>query len=174
MAEPGDSSASQAQPLSLRTILRAAGNLCGSEPCTGSLSSESSLQVKRFVLTDFTTVNRTTTVHFVQQFLDELCTKTPALSQDFMMPLYDSLFSKPDSDHMIGSSTALGRLLSYNIIAIGILHSPNSIVLGPLASNLHDTALDKMPMSLENEDTVLALQFQLSLVIYSLYSSPGG
>ncbi|KAL2060212.1 hypothetical protein VTL71DRAFT_9607 [Oculimacula yallundae] len=174
MAEPGDSSATHVQPLSLQTILRAAGNLRGSEPYIGCLTSESSLQVKRPMLTDFTTVTRTTTVHFVQHFLDEFCVKTPTLSQDYIMPLYDSLFSEPGSDHMIGGSIDLGQLLSYNIIAIGILHSPDSTALGSLASKLHATALDKMPLNLEKEDTVLALQFQLSLVIYSLYSSSGG
>jgi len=175
MAEPRDTSSSHDQPLSLQKILRAAANLCGSEPHAGKIKSlVTSRSERSSMLTKVTTLYKEEIRQYVQCFLDEVQTRTPAFPEDHVLLLCEALFSPGDDTHLIGSSTALSVLLAYNIIAIGVLHSPDNLTLRPLASRLHHITLKHIPATMENENVLAAFQFMLLLIIYSIHSDSGG
>lgn len=61
----------------------------------------------------------------------------------------------------------------YMIVAIGMLLSPDPGV-HLLASSLHDTAREKLPVIMETCDSIMSIHCMLLLVHYSMLSSSGG
>jgi hypothetical protein len=174
MAEPRDAASTYDQPLSLQKVLQAANNLCGSEPYLGKLKPALSLRRTPALRSDLSTINEDETKHFESCFLEEAPLRTPAFSADLILSTHAALFPQGVTVHVIGSSKDLATLLAYSIVSIGILHSPDSTSLKPLASKLHEVSVELMPSTIEKEDNVLTLRLLLALTIYSIYTGDGG
>lgn len=179
MAEPRDSSSrsSLSQPISLQTMLKAATSIQGSEPYRSALPNSVANSRKGtidLVGTSVFSITREMTLEFVHNYINQLSFRFPALNQDQILAHYDLVLPEDGDSHVVGSVADLKVFITYNIIAVGILLSPEANTLRPLATKLHSSTLDLFPRLLGNEDPIVALQFQLLLIVYSLYSASGG
>lgn len=177
MAEPRDLSSSLSQPISLQTMLKAATSIQGSEPYRSALPNSVTNARKGtmdLVGTSVLSITRETTLEFVHNYISQLSFRFPALNPNQILEYYDFVLPEEGDSHVVGSVSDLRVFITYNIIAIGIHLSQEANNLKALATKLHSSTLDLLPKLLGNEDPVVALQFQLLLIVYSMYSASGG